>query len=104
MTDETKKFLSAMIASLLVCGICFGMFWASSAGADKARKQERDAAGQAGVGEYFITKDGVEPIINWRFKPHSPPVIVNEPVQMAPKKAEIVAQRIFDAWGTENGK
>ncbi len=90
--------LILLIGFALIGWLCFG------SGADKARKQERDAAGQAGVGEYFITKDGVEPVINWRFKPHSPPVIVNDPVQMAPKKAEIVAQRIFDAWGTENGK
>ncbi len=97
MTDDTKKFLSAMIASLLFCGTCFGVFWANSIGADKARKQERDAAGQAGVGEYFVTKDGIEPIVGWRFKKHEI-VIENPPVQLPEKKAEITGKRLVDAW------
>lgn len=98
MDNKFKLILAKGIAALVLIAVV-GIFAAYGSGADKARKQERDAAGQAGVGEYFVTKDGIEPVVGWRFKPHAPPVIVNEPVQMAaPKKAEVVAQRLFDAW------
>ncbi len=96
MTDFNKAY-KWLVAAIAACLALIGMFWALNAGADKARKQERDAAGQAGVGEYFVTKDGIEPIVGWRFKKHEI-VIENPPVQLPEKKAEITGKRLIDAW------
>jgi hypothetical protein len=100
MTNQIKIILAGVAVLVLVA--IAGIYMAINYGSDHARKQERDAAGQAGVGEYFVTKDGIEPVIGWRFKKHDI-VIENPPVQLPQRKAEAVAQRLFDAWEVRDG-